>query len=453
MADPSCTRRNVLRAGTTLAALGTLSGCLGPLGGDGGDGSDGNDGGDGATGSAPRTDRAPESSDVLVHVDVTRLLNDDLLRQRLSEVGTQATPSYQIDVEAGLDRVQSQTGLDPRKASEVLVFGSYADAGVGAIVWADWDEATVTEQFQAAGQVQTSTHAGQTVYQASNVALAVTADGAFAVGTPSQVRAALDVEAGNASAVSGPLREGYVAAPSGYARFAFTVPESFDPEADDASVAVSAFGEVTSGYGALYRGGGSRGGTVVLEAPSKSAAGDVADAADGLLALAATELAGAQQNQELAAELEAVVDATEVSQDGSTVRIVTDDGRGYLPLIPMAVVSSFFLGLGSEPETIAPTAAFSFDYSSADDTLEIVHSGGDAIPATELVVRGENLGHFGAWPDLDGSASGEVDGAPAVVAGDSVTLSASADYTAEVVWADTENGSSAVLAEDEGPEA
>ncbi|MHB9287618.1 type IV pilin [Halobacteriales archaeon Cl-PHB] len=454
MADPSTTRRNVLRAGTSLVALGALSGCSGPLGGDGSDGTNSSDGGDGSDGEspgAPRADRIPAAADTVVHLDVARLLDDDLVRQRFATALAQSSSGTDVTLPEYLERVESQTGLDPRAVSEVLAFGSTDGALTGAVVWADWDEATVTEQFQAAGEVQTSTHAGQTVYTASDTALAVTADGAFAVGSPNGVEAALAVHSGDADPLSGTVREQYLAAPDGYARFAFSLPQSFEPSSGG-EVDASALGDVESGYGALYRGDGSRGGTVVLVASSTSAASDVADAAEGALALAARQLSQAEQNREFANQFQAIVDATAVSQDGATVTVETDDGNGWLPLLPLAAFATFALGLGESRQVRAPQVAFAFDYSEAEETLEIVHQGGDAVAASQLTIRGEGLA-TGTWTDLGGSASGDVGGEAAVVAGDSLTLDAGTDYEVHVVWEAAESDASAVLAASSGADA
>lgn len=92
---------------------------------------------------------------------------------------------------------------------------------------------------------------------------------------------------------------------------------------------------------------------------------------------------------------------------------------------------------------LVPQAAFVTDLT--DDTLEITHEAGDAIPAEELAVRGEGIEPVGFWSDIGGETNGEVDGAPAVVAGDSVTVEADDRYEINVVWVSSDADRSATL--------
>jgi len=108
-----------------------------------------------------------------------------------------------------------------------------------------------------------------------------------------------------------------------------------------------------------------------------------------------------------------------------------------------------------DSRTTAPSVAVSFDYMVGDGSggeLTITHTSGDTVRAGSLVLRGQfGAASGGTWLDYGGGASGDVGGDPAVVAGDSVTVSAGSDYELNVVWEG--EGTSAVLAADEGPEA
>ncbi|MHB9285730.1 type IV pilin [Halobacteriales archaeon Cl-PHB] len=130
-----------------------------------------------------------------------------------------------------------------------------------------------------------------------------------------------------------------------------------------------------------------------------------------------------------------------------------------ITVILAAVIASFVLGLGNQTGEVAPTASFGFDYdgSGGSGDLSITHDGGDAILASELYVRGDNLnGKTGNWEsDLTGAeASGEIDGNSAVVGGNSVDLSGvSSSYSVSVVWQSSDTDKSSELASDEGPDA
>lgn len=110
---------------------------------------------------------------------------------------------------------------------------------------------------------------------------------------------------------------------------------------------------------------------------------------------------------------------------------------------------------GSSEEPVQPAVNFSFEWAeeSTGGTLTITHNSGDSIKAAELFIRGTGLADTGRWNSLGGSASGDIDGEPAVVAGNHVEVGADSAYDVRVVWEDSEGDSSATLAEDHGPDA
>jgi flagellin-like protein len=118
-----------------------------------------------------------------------------------------------------------------------------------------------------------------------------------------------------------------------------------------------------------------------------------------------------------------------------------------ITVILAAVIASFVLGLGDQPQD-APQAQFDFDYDGSD--LTITHNGGDTLDAGDIEIRGENLnGEDGnTWETI--SNSGETQ----ISTGSSIDITgAGDDYEATVVWTPPGGGSSSPLADDEGPEA
>lgn len=94
-------------------------------------------------------------------------------------------------------------------------------------------------------------------------------------------------------------------------------------------------------------------------------------------------------------------------------------------VIGSAVIASFVLGLGDAPESTAPTASFSVQGS---DSVTVVHDGGEAIDAENVVVM-LNEEDLGSWASL---SSGSVE---EVTAGDEVSVpSADEGDTVAVVW-------------------
>lgn len=164
------------------------------------------------------------------------------------------------------------------------------------------------------------------------------------------------------------------------------------------------------------------------------------------------DIATSQGNPKLRERLERVLQNTTIQTDGDRVVANDSDGGTVVVVALAAIVASFVLGLGSNPSP-QPTTAFAFDYEADNGRLTITHDAGDAIPARELYVLGEGIDPVGAWRELDGDTSATIDGQPAVVAGDSVTVSAASDYDVDVVWRQADGSQSATLSSDYGPDA
>ena len=64
-----------------------------------------------------------------------------------------------------------------------------------------------------------------------------------------------------------------------------------------------------------------------------------------------------------------------------------------ITVILAAVIATFVLGLGDQVSQSSPQASFSFDYdsSASPSELKITHDGGDAIPETNLFIRGDGV--------------------------------------------------------------
>lgn len=445
MTDWSPSRRTVLRTGGAVGAA-AFAGCL-PGGGDGGT--------DGTAADSP-IETVPAGSQLVVHADVATLLNDERLRSRLNDllgaVGDQA-PMGASDVESALDAVEDAADLDPRALRTVTVFGGYeADAAAGLRLEADWAEATLRDAVAGGMEPETTTYNDRTVYRyGEETALGVLEDGTYVTGTTAGVEGTIDVAAGDADPAAGRIREAFTAAPSGPLRFAFLAPDDLGEGAGGSGpVDPSAFASVTHGYGG-YVAGESGTGSITLETESGDAAASVAEELRSARDAALEQLESAETQRELAGELEALLSSLSVSADGSAVTVTVAEGDVF-PVALLAVAASFLLGLGSQTEPAGPQATFAFEYDSAGE-LTVTHQGGDYVPASQLVIQGQGLGDTGTWSDLGGSASGDIDGQPAVAAGDSVTVSAEPDYVVRVVWRSEDGSTSSTLSMDQGPEA
>lgn len=138
-----------------------------------------------------------------------------------------------------------------------------------------------------------------------------------------------------------------------------------------------------------------------------------------------------------------IVEEKAVSQVISVVLLVT------ITVVLAAVAGSAVLGLEEQAEA-APTADFVIDYNGTSDTVTIRHTGGQDVLADELYIRGESIdaSDAGNWVDASGGdATGDIDGQPAVVSGDTATVSVSnEEYTVRVIWDSSSTDMTAELA-------
>lgn len=104
--------------------------------------------------------------------------------------------------------------------------------------------------------------------------------------------------------------------------------------------------------------------------------------------------------------------------------------------------------MGGDEQPAMPAAAFAVDYDGESQELTVTLESGETIRASNLYVRGDGVDDRQWSAD---SASGSIQGEPAVRAGDSLTLTGvPSDYEVRVVWETGDD--SAVLLMDEGPD-
>jgi len=453
MHEPSPTRRRLLQAGAALGAT-ALAGCLG-----GGD--------DGGSGLQPAT-VVPDGSRYAVHADVSALLADEALRTSINDFldqfgGASATTPAggPASVSEALDQVEETVGLDPRDVSGAVGFGGYEPSTpAGAVLWSDWSLADVRGALNDSGvEPGTETYNGHDVVVATDGLIAELADGTVAVGQRSAVESAVDVAAGDAAAVGGDLQAGLEAASDGALRLAFEAPDDVGQGTTTVGgVDPAVFQSLTHGYGAYVVDGGSRRSYLTLETGSADDASALQSALETLLAQARQQLSQANAQRPMVGEMRSLLAATEVSRSGASVTLSASDSE-VVPLLLVAVLTSFVLGLGSSQEPVPPQAVFEVEYDAQAGLVTVTHAGGDHVRADALAVRGQGIGAAegadmtapGEWA---GSTSGDVDGVPAVTAGDSVTVGVTGpDYVLRMVWESPDGSTSATLDVAEGPEA
>ncbi|MFT4922737.1 MAG: hypothetical protein ACI8XM_001955 [Haloarculaceae archaeon] len=450
MRPPQHSRRQWLGTLTALGATGMVAGCSSVPG-------------LGSDQSGPnRVDLISAGSTAAIHLDVAGMLSDSTLREAaneaLGDLGMQM-----VTVESAMEQAQREIGLDPRGLNEVLAFGPAPEAEQFTVLaWTEWTaEEVLSTNGDLSQMLSEDTYSGTTVYREGTSPeasmFAVLEEGVFAFGQAQNVETSVDVWNGDTDPVSGNLRDAYTAATGGYLRYGFEVPGELIPEQSDGQFDLSVFEEVSYGYGSLAAGANEF--TLSFEMESDSAAGDLNDLVSGVLSLAETELAQSMPGTDGQREkFGQVIEDTTVQTDGQTVTVQNSSGASTMA-VGLITFPTFLLGVGGQRSSstaqtrMSPQAAFGFEYDVEEGSLTITHQAGDVVEARELFVRGTGVS-TSSWVELGGSASGTVDGAPAVVAGDSVTLT-DVDPAVElqVVWQSAKANSSSTLAEFDGPQA
>ena len=398
MTKTGISRRRVLAVGGTVS-LAALAGCSGSS-------SDGSGGDISAV--------VPSGADLVVDVDVETLLTDDAVREQyngaLSEIDSGV--GQQLTVSRYLDEIQAQFGLDPEKADQLLLYADFEREQAGLVIAAAWSR----EQVKSAMGATEGSHNGRPLYQSGELAVGVLPDGRYTFGSSESTRNVIDVQQGDADGAGGQIRTAFDSAPEGYVRFALDPPEEYSPPSSG-PLELSSFGEIVHGYGSLYRNAGKTGGTLVVEANSSDAATQIEQATTGAIGIGEQAIA---EEESLPQELVSVLESTDVSRSGATVRLENDDGRGYLLLVPIAVGTSFFLGLGEGSSSPTPRVNFEGEYDSDQSTLTITMVSGETVSADQIVIRGETPDNGSKWYELLDATPETADGS--IRAGDSATV-------------------------------
>ena len=456
----SPSRRDLLRSGAALTALTALAGC--------GDLMDSLD----TESSSSSLGPVPDGVGFVTSVDATAARNDaateTLVDAWLAGLARReyASESQPESYDAALDRFEEELGLDPTAVSSFTPFldvgGLYGFgfSGYGTLVEADWSADDITDSLEdsTGRSYEADEHYGQPLYSPGDqsyfgaaVWLGVLGDGQFVVGAEGAVRETIEASLGETESLDGRMQDAHAATRDGPIRFVLDLPLDVIPdelERDGTTVQLEPLNEVATVAGAVYGDGDTRGIEVTMACDDGDTAENLTDTIDGFTAFV-------QPNVEREA-LETALEEVSVSQDGSDVVLRYENTVEDLAATVEALAGPSEDRSG--PRRTAPAISFEFDYDSTRGTVEITHSGGDSVRVRSLSIRGEGFADAaradmtgpGQWR---GSASGEVDGESAVVAGDRVEVGVRSSYELYVVWESEDGDQSATLAADEGPDA
>jgi hypothetical protein len=421
-------------------------------------------------GSSSALASVPDGVTLALTVDAEAVRNDDATKTLVNawfEGRTEGTsrddrPENYDDL---LARFEDDFGLDPTAVSSLTPFfngGSFygfGASGGAAVVAADWSAEDITDSLSDSmgNSYEEDEHYGQPIYHPETdryfgaaIWLGVLGDGEYVIGSEGAVRETIEVHLGEVESLDGRMQEAYGATRDAPVRFVLDLPLGLIPdeiERDDTTVQLEPLNEVATVAGSVYRDGNTRGVEVTMAADDTDTAENLVDTVEGYIAFA-----------EEGTEREALVEALNevaVSRDGSDVVL-----RYESTVDDLADTVQAFAEPRDDPRRRrdTPAVAFSFDYDESAGTVEITHDGGDTVRASALRIRGAGFADAdradmtsgGQWR---GSASGEIDGESAVVAGDRVLVGVDGDYELAVVWEPEDGRVSATLARDEGPDA
>lgn len=291
--------RSLRKTSTVVAVVGmlVLAGCSGFM-----PGSQPSNTADDSVGEPLNVDAIPDNASSVLYVnssivydDSTKSIMNNLLEKMPND--SESPQSYQ----EALSEMEVNSTISFEKVNDATVYttadtmNSVQSSGVnnsyfGVIISSEWTAGEFITVLQNGTDTnesfQETTYNDQTLYvsNASETSekayLGVRDDGRFILGTEQAVKDALDVSAGDASALTGTVRNQLLENKNSLVAFASKMPES----TSTASTGTQALNKAEYISGAYYAEGDSIGVEVLMDFPSPENASIVADQAQGMIA-------------------------------------------------------------------------------------------------------------------------------------------------------------------------
>lgn len=350
---PRSGRRTLLAV--ALTALVATAGCTGAL-----------TGGDASGSGSAQLDSVPNDATMVGHVDAAGMVGDDSLRGLVNtalETRSENSEFYAGPTSVGeaLDQLENQSGLDPSNVHGVTFFGSASESvsasteASGTILSTDFSTDDLVSAMEASGtEFAEESYQDTTLYTygyESQNALAALGSGTFATGDVDAVKSVLDVDAGEADALSGALRSQFTSTDDGYVRFAASVPQGQVPAeqfGQGTQMNTSSFNTVQYVSGSLSASGDSVTTRVNLVSQSSDDASRIYDVVDGALSL----YSGVGGD-----EVRSLIEQVEVSENGDTVTVSFTDAVGDLEDRIESLYSTSMAGSASASGSASSTSA------------------------------------------------------------------------------------------------
>jgi hypothetical protein len=323
MLRPDSIRARRALLAVALASMLVTAGCTGFL-----------DSGDGSSAGGAQLSAVPNDATVVGYVDAAGMVEDDSLRELANAAfeAQNANSEYYsgpTSVEAWLDQMQNQSGLDPTKVQDLTFFGTAGEnvptnaQQAGMIIRTDFTEDELVSSMKDSGtEFSTETYKDTTLYTygyENQNGLAALGDGSFAVGDLAAVKSVLDVQAGDTDALSGDLTTQFQNTDDGYVRFAASVPQDQVPTeqlGQGSPINTSAFNTVQYVSGSMATSGDTVSTQMNLVSQSSDDAARISDVMDGALSV----YSGVGNDQ-----VRKTLENIEVAQNGDTVTVSFSD--------------------------------------------------------------------------------------------------------------------------------
>ena len=332
-------------------------------------------------GSSGAVEQVPADVDSVTTIDMT-VLEDETADRLYTEAyesvseevnDTEAIGMVPANLSALSDRVENESGLDPRDAEEVVYFQQQrenftAPAYAGAVVHADWNESALLDIVanETDTDYENTTVDGVTVYRPNTEEedeefgfgpdprwVGVLGDSEYVVGTENAVRDTIAVSVGNGSALSGDMLSAYQETRDGYLRSVqrsqnVNVTAINQTAGSTTGLNVTAYAEAYNDLhitaSSSYTTDDGIGSQTRILTNSTATAEDVESLTQGFISIQA----GAIQNETIKSELR----AASVSRDGTTVTVTRETS------VDAAVKTlEWYLSLLDAGEGAAPGAA------------------------------------------------------------------------------------------------
>ena len=270
---------------------------------------------------APLVDPVPQRANLVASIEITEILTDVDLVEAYDEADKD--PDMPQTLDEALDEIEEETGIDLTDFIKAVIFSDIEceDGYWGAFVTGTVDEEDLLEAIEDETDAELSvyTHRGYDVYtdDSEENGICFLTDEAFLVGTVDAVEDAIDVAAGYASPLAGPVVDLYESLGDVWVRVAAAVPAETIGDATEDEVSIDS--ETLEHIEAIGAGLDKEGDLVILEVRVCLSSPVLAEGLKAVLFGAKTYY---RNTEELPAEAVEVLDKIVFSRSGSCTVLV-----------------------------------------------------------------------------------------------------------------------------------